>query len=189
MATLAVAGLAATLMLRSSDSSGELHRFELRASDVPGYKKAAAVSSADGCSRRVVTRAALRRLRAMRVAGCSVAKWRRADGAPVYLVAYLFDEASSASAALPQFRKDFVADATDAHGLKVLSKHSLAVTGLGDEAPCGVRVELRDGSQRATTFTYWWRRDKVVATLAIVGAAGPRTALALADRIDERATH
>ena len=172
----------------SSDSLDGLDRFELKASDIPGYKKAADVRVADGCSRRVVTRAALRRLRAMRVAGCSLAKWRRADGAPVFLVAYSFDDASSASAALPQFRKDFLADATDSDGVRVLSKHSLAVSGLGHEAPRGGRVELGDGSQRATMFTYWWRRDKVVATLAMVGAAGPRAALTLADRIDERAT-
>ena len=189
MATLAAAGLIATQVIRSSsDSSGGLDRFELKASDVPGYKKAAGVISADGCSRRVVTRAALRRLRAIRVAGCSLAKWRRADGAPVFLVAYSFDEASSASAALPKLRKDFVADSTDSDGVKVLSKHSLAVSGLGNEAPRGVRVELSGGSQRASTFTYWWRRDKVVATLAMVDAVGPRAALALADRIDERAT-
>ncbi len=73
--------------------------------------------------------------------------------------------------------------------MRVLSKHSLAVSGLGHEAPRGVRVEVGDGSQqRASTFTYWWRRDNVVATLAMVDAAGPRAALALADRIDERAT-
>jgi hypothetical protein len=40
-------------------------------------------------------------------------------------------------------------------------------------------------------YAYWWRRDKVVAQIAVFGVMGDfdeRAALALARRIDARAT-
>jgi hypothetical protein len=133
-------------------------------------------------------------LRARGVVGCTLVRYRRQEGnghrfGVVFLVVYLFDDVARASAALPQFTNDYLARARNSD---VVSKHSLAVTALGDEAPRGMRFVLgRPGEESTALFTYLWRRDQAVAVLAIGDERHDfdhSDALALARRIDQRAT-
>lgn len=196
IALLAALALVATQLLSSSDNaSGDLDRLVLTSSDLPrGYRQAERVTPAAGCSDPLFDRTETPRLRARGVVGCSILKYRRQQDAGdrvglVYLRGYLFDDMRRASAALPQFRSDYVAGAS---GAPVVSKHSLPARALGDQAPRGVRLTLGGvGSPGASAFAYWWRRDKVVAVIAVADMFGDfdqRTVLALARRVDTRAT-
>lgn len=194
IALLAAVGVLATRLLSSSDDpSHNLDRFVLTSSDLPrGYRQVE--RPAAGCSDPVFERSETRRLRDRGLVRCAVVKYRRqaTDGVGlVYLQSYLFDDARSASAALPQMRSHAVAQTPVVIKHRVVSKHSLPAPALGDEAPRGVRLTV--GSPRGLPFSYvyWWRRDKVVAESAVFGMMGDfdeRTALALARRIDARAT-
>jgi hypothetical protein len=194
MAVAAGAGLAATQLLGSSDASGDLDRLELRTSDLPaGYKEAQRVKPAAGCA-AVLVRVALRRLRARGLAGCALVRFRHQERTEdprglVYLLEYLFADATRASAGLAQIRRDTLARAADPDFVR----EDLPPPTLGDEAPRAMQFALRDaGTTYGSGFTYWWRRDKVVAVLAVSNILlhdfDQQDSLGLARRIDERAT-
>jgi hypothetical protein len=142
----------------------------------------------------VFERSETRRLRDRGLVRCAVVKYRRqaADGLGlVYLQGYLFDDARSASGALPQMRSRAVAQTPVVIKHRVLSQHSLPAPALGDEAPRGSRLTVGSPRGLPVAYAYWWRRDKVVARIAVFGVMGDfdeRAALALARRIDARAT-
>jgi hypothetical protein len=195
-AILVGAGLAAIQLLGSSDASSDLDRFELKSSDLPaGYRETTRVEPAAGCS-AALNRVALRRLRALGVAGCAVVKYRRQERNSdprglVFLLDYLFDDVPSASAALAQLRMDYLTGAT---GVPVGSNRGLPVPALGDQAPRGIRLALGSAGLRlGSGFVYLWRREQIVAVLAVFNLLlhdfGQRDALALARRIDQRATN
>jgi hypothetical protein len=193
-AVVAGAGLAASRLLGSSDASSDLDRLELRISDLPaGYSEALRVKPAAGCA-AAVDRVALRRLRARGLASCALVKFRRQERTDdprslVYLLEYLFADAPRASAGLAQIRRDSLARATDPD----VVIEDLPTPTLGDEAPRAMRFALRHaGMTYGSGFTYWWRRNKVVAVLAVSSILlhdfDRQHALGLARRIDERAT-
>jgi len=194
IALLAAVGVIATRLPGSEDTSapGVLDRFVLTMSDLPrGYARSEGVTSAEGCSDPAFDRAETRRLRARGVVGCTLEKYRREEvdgyrGGLVYLRGYLFEDVRHASAALRELRREYFAGAS---GGPVVSKHSLPAPALGDQAPRGVALSLRG---LGPTVAYWWRRDKVVEAIVVAGRFGDRdrhAVLALARRIDARATH
>jgi hypothetical protein len=133
------------------------------------------------------------RERAWGVAGCAIVKYRRRERhgdrvSLVYLRGYRFDDAARASAGLRKLRADYVARATVA---PVVSKRSVPAPALGDETAPGMRLAFGgDGVGQDSALTYWWRRDEVVAVLAVANVPHDLdevTVLALARKIDERA--
>lgn len=193
-AVVAGAALATIELVDSPDASSELDRFELSTTDLPaGYRQSRRVTPAAGCS-AAFDRATIRRLRARRLVGCATVMFRRQEGTGdprnlVYLLEYLFADTPGASAGLVQISDDARARAEDPNSA---STRDLPAPALGDEAPRAMQIAFGRASMRyGSGFTYWWRRGRVVAVLAVANILrdGPdrRDALALARRIDERA--
>jgi hypothetical protein len=190
-AVLAGAGLAATGLVSSPDASSDLDRLVMRPSDLPaGFRQGVRVKRARGCANRDFDRDEIRRVRAWGVVDCAIVKYRRREARGdrvglVYLLGYRFDDVAGASAGLRKLRTDHVARMS---GAPLVSRQSLPAPGLGDEAPRGMQLAF-GGEERGSALTYWWRRGRVVAVLVVANAPrDQRTVLALARRIDARAT-
>lgn len=115
-----------------------------------------------------------------------------------YLEAYLFANASTASATLRVLRARYrlATDDPAVMGEKIsviVGRHSLRVSALGDEAPRGISFDLGGkGVASGRLLTYFWRRHNVVAIVAandVLGDFDQRSVLNLARRIDRRAAN
>ena len=197
----------------SSESFSDVDVFRLSSKDLPAGYDVLEFTSDGACAERRTSR----QLKALAVTRCDVAAFANAysdkSGRTLgRLLTYRFADDRQAAAALPRMRRSAVRSGaaspvidlgTGEPGPARVSRHSLPVSGLGDDAPRGVRIErhANDGQLLDAVNLYLWRNGPVVAALSVTGpdetkASGatglagsvdPAATLRIAQRIDKRA--
>ncbi len=180
----------------------ELKRFSIKRADLPAdYKKTRSTSgTGDDClpSQTGDEATVNSRLRALGLQACTGTTYRNevrdGDGTfrnEVFSGGFGFPDADSASEALPLIRRALIASARATGDARIISRHSMKVSGLGDETARGATIRLGLLDERFAFYLYFWRAGNVVATMGssdFVGGQDEQAALEIARRIDHRAT-
>ena len=179
----------------------DLKRFAIRSADLPaGYKKTESRSwSAERCLQSANSEhaALTSRFKAWGIEGCTGVTYRRKTHDDERYVdvasgAFAFRDPSSAAQALPVIRKALINSGQTSGDIRIISRHSIAVSGLGDETARGARTRMRVLGESASWFFYFWRTRNVVVfvfTSDFLGDLDEQSTLEIAKRIDYRGAH
>lgn len=219
MATIAAAVAVATVaggcvsVKSSSESYSDVDIFRLSSNDLPAGYDVLELTGGGACALRR-TRRQVKELGATHCDDAVFSNGVSSDDGRTYgrLFTYRFLDEQRAAAALPRMRRSALrrfgmrspiigVDNPD-FGPALFSRHSLAVSGLGDDAPRGVRLEQHATRGHRLLYAvnlYLWRDGSVVAGLSVAGRdemkssgatglagnADPQATLRIAQRIDK----
>lgn len=183
-------------------TKNDLKRFAVQSSDLPaGYKKTRDDSwSAERCLQAKTREEAAfnSRLKAWGLEACAGVTYRKEThngdderSNEVFSGSWAFRHPDSAAQALPVIRKAVISSARASGDAHIISRHSFAASGLGDETARGARIRLSLLGETHTMFLHFWRARNVVVSVGTggwIGDLSEHSLLEIAKRLDYRAT-